>query len=252
MKNLLLFLFLISGIFLSTNVPAQLPPKEVNRQTQTWLGIISQVKLNPHWSILADLHIRRNHFVQVPSFVFTRLALARQLTKQFQVAAGYGHMWLSPTREGWKTISNEHRFYQQFLFAGKFHRVSIQHRLRNEQRWQQKIANDVRTGDYRFTNRIRYLLAFSIPVSAKKDWPQFVISDELAIHFGKEVIYNRFDQNRIFIGFKQKLSKHLSADFGYMRVYQKKYSGYQYDLNDTFRCFIYVSGGPKSKVKSKN
>ncbi|MBL0335857.1 MAG: DUF2490 domain-containing protein [Chitinophagaceae bacterium] len=247
MKKFLPSLLLILQFVFTNTVTAQLPPKEVNRQTQTWLGIISQVKLNPHWSILADLHIRRNHFVQDPNFVFMRLALARQITKQFQVAAGYGHMWLSPTREGWKTISNEHRFYQQLLFSGKFHRLSIQHRLRNEQRWQQKTANDVRTGDYRFTNRIRYQLALSIPVSSKNDWPQFVLSDELAVHFGKEVIYNHFDQNRVFIGLKQKLSNHLSADFGYMRVYQKKYSGYQYDLNDTFRCFIYVTGGPKAK-----
>ena len=51
-----------------------------------------------------------------------------------------------------------------------------------------------------------------------------VLSDEILIQFGKEVVYNTFDQNRIFIGIKQTISSKLSFDFGYMNVYQQKFS----------------------------
>jgi len=44
--------------------------------------------------------------------------------------------------------------------------------------------------------------------------PSLVLADELLIHFGKEVVYNTFDQNRLFIGIKQNINPKLSFDFG--------------------------------------
>ena len=125
--------------------------------------------------------------------------------------------------------------------------INIVQRLRNEERWQQKIADDKFTGDYKFTNRVRYLLSASIPFSKKKGYPSLVVSDELCIQFGKEVVYNTFDQNRLFIGIKQKLTKDFSFDLGYMQVKQQKASGYQYDLNNTLRCFLYYTPDLRKK-----
>jgi hypothetical protein len=122
-------------------------------------------------------------------------------------------------------------------------------RLRNEQRWQQKIANDERTGEWRFTNRFRYLLSFTIPLSPNPKKPSLVLADEILLQAGKEVIYNPFDQNRIFIGIRQNLSRGFSYDFGYMNVFQQKYSGYEYDMNHTIRLFFYYSGGRNKQAK---
>jgi hypothetical protein len=76
--------------------------------------------------------------------------------------------------------------------------------------------------------------------------PSLVVADEILIHFGKEVVYNTFDQNRFFIGIKQNVSPKLSFDFGYMNVYQQKYSGYQYDSNHTLRLFFYYNNSFKN------
>jgi hypothetical protein len=148
-------------------------------------------------------------------------------------------MWVAPTTAGWKTYSNENRIYEQAQITTKIAKVSLFQRLRNEQRWQQKIANDKTTGQNKFTDRIRYLLSFNIPVFKDPKYPALVVADELCIQFGKEVVYNTFDQNRVFLGIKQKLTKDLSFDLGYMLVKQQKASGYQYDVNETFRWFFY-------------
>ena len=71
--------------------------------------------------------------------------------------------------------------------------------------------------------------------------PVLVLSDELLIQFGKELVYNTFDQNRFFIGIRQNLSKQFSYDFGYMNVYQQRITGYQYDMNYTIRLFFYYA-----------
>ena len=70
-------------------------------------------------------------------------------------------------------------------------------------------------------------------------------------HFGEEVVYNTFDQNRFFIGIKKNINPKWSYDFGYMNVYQQKYSGYQYDMNHTIRLFFYLSTSIRKKAPSE-
>ena len=60
-------------------------------------------------------------------------------------------------------------------------------------------------------------------------------------NFGEKIIKNTFDQNRLFVGIRQTITPKLSYDFGYLNVYQQKYSGYQYDMNHTIRLFFYLN-----------
>lgn len=215
--------------------------KEVNQQVQTWVSLNSMTKFSDHWGVVADAHIRENGFFESNNFYFLRGGVSYIPNASVSVTAGYAHMWLAPTKEGWSTYADENRIYQQAQLITKIGKVSVLQRLRNEQRWQEKMVNDEPSGELRFTNRIRYLASFTIPVFSNKKLPSLVLSDELLIHFGKEVVYNTFDQNRLFIGIKQNINPKLSYDFGYMNVYQEKYSGYQYDMNHTIRLFFYLN-----------
>ena len=219
--------------------------KEVNQQTQSWISLNNNLKFNDHWSLLADFHIRRNDFIKDDNFYFVRSGISYAPSSKIAFAMGYAHMWLAPSKPYWNTSSNENRIYQQVQLNSKIGEVAIVQRIRNEQRWQQKIVNDEFIGELRFTNRFRYLLSFNIPVFKKKTMPSLVVADEIMVHFGKEILYNSFDQNRIFIGIKQTLSPRLCFDFGYMNVYQQKYSGYQYDMNHTLRLFFYYNNNLK-------
>jgi hypothetical protein len=243
LKNVAISIFIFFPITILGQVHAE---KEVNKQTQSWFSINNNFRFNEHLGLLLDLHVRRNDFVSQDSFYFTRIGVAFMPNSKVLLAAGYAHMWLAPTKEGWNTFSNEDRIYQQAQLSSKIGNVSVLQRIRNEQRWQEKITNDVPTGDNRFTNRVRYLVSFNIPIFKKSSMPSLVISDEILIHFGKEVVYNTVDQNRFFIGIKQNISPKLSFDFGYMNVYQQKYSGYQYDSNHTLRLFFYYNNSFKN------
>jgi hypothetical protein len=185
--------------------------------------------------------MRRNHFMADPGFYFVRSGLQYHFNKNFTVAAGYAHLWMAPTTPGWKTYANENRIYQQAQYNTTIGKINLVQRLRNEQRWVQKIVNDKLSGQNRFTNRLRYLLSVTIPVFKNKKLPSLVLADELHIQFGKEVVYNTFDQNRYFIGIKQNINHQLSFDMGFMKVYQQKFSGFQYDSNNSFRLFFYYN-----------
>ncbi len=220
--------------------------KVINQQTQSWVSINSVTKFSDRWGIVADAHIRSNEIFHDNNFYFLRGGITYIPNPVVSITGGYAHMWLAPTKEGWNTYSDENRIYQQAQMTTKIGKVSVLQRIRNEQRWQEKIVNDESTGENRFTNRVRYLVSFNIPVFKKKTVPMLVISDEILIHFGQEVVYNTFDQNRLFIGIRQAINPKLSFDFGYMNVYQQKYSGYQYDMNHTLRLFFYLNTGIKS------
>jgi Protein of unknown function (DUF2490) len=215
--------------------------KEVKKQDQSWFSINSTVRLSDKWGFIADLHERRNNFLKDASFHFIRFGVNYWLKDNITLTAGYGHMWVAPSKAGWRTYSNENRVYQQVQMISKIGKVSLLQRLRNEQRWQQKISNDKPTGQNKFTDRVRYLLSFTVPIFKSSKLPALVVADELCVQFGKEIVYNTFDQNRIFIGVKQKVTKDLSFDLGYMCLKQQKASGYQYDLNNTFRWFFYYT-----------
>lgn len=244
MKNLFkviaaLFPFLIFG--------QGIAKKEVNQQVHTWVSLNTVTKFSEHWGIAADAHIRENGFFESNNFYFLRGGISYMPNAAVSLTAGYAHMWLAPTKEGWDTYADENRIYQQAQLVTKVGKVSVLQRLRNEQRWQEKIVNDEPTGKNRFTNRVRYLASFTIPIFSDKKMPSLVLSDELLIHFGKEIVYNTFDQNRLFIGIKQNISPKLSYDFGYMNVYQQKYLGNQYDMNHTIRLFFYLNSSIKHK-----
>lgn len=242
-RNTLIILFLS----LSLTASAQ-KEKEVDQQLQTWTSLNTVVKFSEHWGFIADVHIRWDGFAYQNNFYFLRGGMTYIPNKTVALVAGYAHLWLEPSNPEWNTYSDENRFYQQVNLNTKAGSVGVLQRLRNEQRWQEKIVNDQETGEQRFTNRVRYLVSFNIPVFKKKTLPLLVVSDEVMLQFGKEVVYNTFDQNRFFVGIKQAIDPKWSFDFGYMNVYQQKYSGYQYNMNHTIRLFFYLSTSIKKKA----
>ncbi len=220
--------------------------KTINYQTQSWTSINSTLRFTNRLGIIMDVHERRNNLFADNSFHFLRTGVQYWMKENVTLSLAYGHLWLAPNVAGWHSWSNENRIHEQIQMTTSVGASHMLQRLRLEQRWQQKIVADNYAG-IKFTNRFRYLIGFSIPVTKIPHYPSFVISDEMCVQFGKEVVYNTFDQNRFFIGGKQQLTKNLSLDIGYMLVYQQKTSGILYDENSTFRLFFYYSPDMRKK-----
>lgn len=244
--SLLKMLFVLFPVVLLAQTVKE---KEVNQQFQTWVSLNTVTKFAEHWGVVADVHLRTNDFFQDNNFFFLRGGISYIPNSKFSFTGGYAHMWLAPKNPSWSTFSDENRIYQQVQMNTKSGNVSIVNRLRNEQRWQEIIINDVETGENRFSNRVRYLLSATIPVFKNKKAPSLVLSDELLVQFGQDIVYNTFDQNRFFVGIKQAINPKLSFDFGYMNVYQQKATGYQYDMNHTLRLFFYLNSSIVSTVE---
>lgn len=234
------FLVLAFYIILGSQLFAQVQ-KQTKEDTHVWVAFISSFQLNEKWNLLADVHYRRTDFLNRPSFLFARVAPEYKFKSGLKLAVGYANLLSVPTSSGLNTWADEHRIFQQLIYLSSIGKISLLHRIRNEQRWRQIMdtKNDVWTGEYAFTNRVRYLLSLNIPIYHSEKHPALILADEILVHFGKSITYNTFDQNRIFVGYRQNISKKLAFDVGYMRIFQQKQSGFQYDLNHTIRLFFY-------------
>ena len=241
--------FILSSAFLFTTTSNSQTQRVVNNQTQSWISLNSTARFTNKWGVVGDLHYRANQIFVTPNFYFVRAGMNYWYQDNIIFTLGYAHMWLAPTKEGWHIYSNENRIYEQVQMNSKIGNVSMIQRLRNEQRWQEKISpiKDSSTHTNKFTDRVRYLLSFTIPVAKNPYYPSIVLSDELSVQTGKEVVFNVFDQNRAFIGIKQMINKRLSFDLGYMLIDQQKSTPYQFDQNHTFRWFFYYT--PDFRIK---
>ena len=223
--------------------------KKIEHNTYTWVSINSNLFVNKHWFIMADVHLRENNFFSSTSFIFGRVGLGYQVDNKLSFVAGYGNLLASPTTAGWTTKADEDRLFEQVILSSEYKKIKLLQRIRNEQRWQDVIVEDKKASSRKFTDRVRYLLNATIPVFKNKKLPQLVIGDELALNFGKAVIYNTFDQNRLFFGIKQSITPSLGFDAGYMNILQQKSTGNSYINGDVMRLFFYYTLRPK-KIKS--
>lgn len=243
MKNtfLLLLIFFLPKVFWAQTATE----KVIKEKSQVWMAFVSSTKLNQHCDFIADVGVRWNNFFDSDNMAILRGALNYRINPKVSVGGGYAHAWSAPAIPEWSAYADENRLFEQIIFNSKLGNVSAFQRFRNEQRWQEKIINDQVSKDIRFTDRIRFMTNFSIPIFKQKNWPLLLTFDEIMFQFGKEVVYNTFDQNRFFIGIKQNINPKLSYDFGYVNVYQQKYSGYHYEMTHMLRLFVYLNSNVK-------
>ncbi|WKN41144.1 DUF2490 domain-containing protein [Tunicatimonas pelagia] len=228
----------LSLLMLSLVAQAQ-TEKQIIQNDHAWISVNNLYQLTNRWGVLSDTHIRRTNFIGAPSFYFIRGGVQYSIKRNLRVAGGYAHLWLaSLNEEPWENYLNENRIYQQVSFSHRYPGVNTLFRVRNEQRIFNTRVNGESLNDHYIIHRVRMLLSASIPFR-EGGRTQFLLADEMHLNFGKKVVFNTFNQNRLTVGIKYRMSPQWSLDTGYMMVFQQRNSGFEYNLNHTFRLFFY-------------
>lgn len=218
--------------------------KQTEHLNQVWLGYLNQTRLSKKWGVWFDAHMRtKEDFVSGISLGMFRTGLTYYIKDNTRVTAGYSFVNFFPG-DNHKNISQpEHRPWQQLQWYNTFPRMKMMQWIRLEERFKRKILNDDALADgYSFNFRLRYNILAQFPLSKKAFQPHtfsFVLNDELHINFGKEIVYNYFDQNRFFTGFNYHLNKHDNLQFGYSNVFQQLSSGNKYKSYHVGRIFFF-------------
>lgn len=186
--------------------------QKVTFQNQIWMGYMTSSQLNENYSLWNDIHL-------VPSgFFLIRTGLTKDM-KPFNATAGYayGRLPVSSVNRNLERI--EHRPWAQvqslYNLPKKFVLIP---RIRYDARFRQVILNGEPIDSYAFINRVRFMLTvrkFFTENETSLGRPFINLSEELLLNFGRNVTFNRLDQNRISLMIGTQY-RNIQIQMGYM------------------------------------
>lgn len=226
-------------LLLSLGAGAQ---KQVTTSEQSWLGYIQQLRFSKRWGATAEVHFRTaTGLAQGKNLSLGRVGAVYFLGDRTQLAAGYAHFYYYPGENHPLAARPEHRLWQQVLWTANGPKLRVQNRIRLEQRWRKHINS---TGsadpDYDFNHRARTQLQLLYPLGKHPFEPgslALMLANEAMLNFGKEIVYNSFDQNRLIAGVQLQVGKRDFLQAGYMHIFQQQASGNKYRQSHVARIF---------------
>lgn len=214
--------------------------KNVTNQSLYWLRYYNQLTLNSKLVLHNEIEDRRFFENNRQHHLIIHSRLHYKFLPNTDAALGFTYSLQSPQEPNATTnlVIPEKRIVQEFNLNNPLSkRLIFQQRLRLEERFFHKNNGKELYEGYDFNFRFRYRLQVSYLISKTeaKNTTTLKISDELMVNAGKTIVYNQFDQNRIYIGIEKGLGKGVSAELGYMHWYQQRASGKQFFDRDIIR-----------------
>jgi hypothetical protein len=186
----------------------------------TWAQLFGTVKLSNKWDALFEYQWRRTDGFKYWQQSLLRTGIQHRINNQVSFAVGYA--WIETFPYGdYPLASNgtfpEHRIHEQVQLKNNFGKLTVNQRLRIEQRWVGRVQANINRNieDWIYSNRFRHLLRLQHPL-LKNNLLYGAVADELFISAGKNVGANVFDQNRIMLILGSKLSNQLSVEAGFI------------------------------------
>lgn len=192
---------------------------QTQHQNTGWFMLVNNTKFNEKWGLQFDFQIRSADGWDHVRNTLVRPALQYFINKNSNVALGY--LWqttqTAPVGADYTVTLNEHRIFEQYIYNHKIKSVFASHRLRLEQRFIGRLAND----DL-FSQRFRYFFRLIQPLQkteATFNKGAFVaLQNEFFLNLqNKKELNNKvFDQNRAYLALGYRFSKQVDIEAGYM------------------------------------
>jgi hypothetical protein len=188
-----------------------------------WLGYFQQIKLKKNYAIHTDLQFRTKDWLSNYSQALIRTGFVYNLNEKINLTIGIAHFRFFITN---KSTKAEWRPWQEISFNDQINKLSVKHRFRSEQRFNELLSDELEsTSHYSFNWRFRYKLELSYPINnneTKKHY--FTLANEIMINAGRLITTNYFNQNRFSIGFNFQLNEsfYLQPQFIYINQFIKK------------------------------
>jgi len=217
-------------VFISFSLKAQTPIKQVAERNQLWLGWMTSGKISDKISLW-------NNFHYVPeTFLVLRTGVSYYVLPNFILTGGYAYLNLPTISDDIKLNRTEHRPWGQLLVNHKVSpKLHMINRVRYDMRYRQDFSDGRLDDSFTLTHRLRMLISMRWPLKGyeiKGGTPFINLSNELLVNFGKSVVLNHFDQNRLWLTFGIQI-ENFTFQAGYMHRYVQLASGTNFMLNHT-------------------
>jgi hypothetical protein len=181
----------------------------------------------------------REDWLSAWSQVLGRVGATYYINNNVKLTAAYAYVHSYPAAPHTGVARPEHRPWQQIQWHNNKPNLRVMQWVRLEERFRRKIAAPDQLGEgHDFNYRVRQNILLLFPLS-KKPFEAGTLSaianNEVFLNFGKEIVLNTFDQNRLFFGLAYHVNAHDQVHAGYMNLYQQQPSGSQYRMVHTAR-----------------
>lgn len=201
------------------------------QQNLYWIRYANTTALNnPKFSVQFEAEGRRFLETNERHHFITHSRLHYRINTQLNVAGGITYSRQSsqfPFREE-NLVVPEWRLVQEANYnIPVSKRVSLQQRLRIDYRFIRRNNGFEFLEGHNFNIRFRFRLqgSFLLNRDLTKNATILKISNEVMFNAGSRIVYNIFDQNRIYVGVEKRFSRALAGEIGYLRWYQQTAAG---------------------------
>jgi hypothetical protein len=190
-----------------------------------WYNTFATIKVSDKFGFHAEYQWRRNNIITDWQQSLLRLGINCQLNSRVLFRIGYAWVETFPYGEipinGFGKDYTEHRIFQMAQLSHKEGRVDFSHRFMLEQRYvgRYSSANLNFEDEFLLLHRIRYMFRLQLSLKGKEildHTPYVALYNEVFIGFGKNVIVNVFDQNRIGVLLGYRFNKNVKLEAGYL------------------------------------
>ena len=223
LRNFMLMAFVMSIV---SQAFAQ---KNVDHQSLLWTRYQLKLKLDDHWSASQELEERTYWFPWRQHQMVSRSMAQYQLGKGWNIGGGLTYFRQALPQDAHKEVTYTQPELRPQLEVDYKQQISekfnIQHRYWSEMR-NFKAENE----DFKYSNvRMRYKLEFQYQPNKKTTLRAY---EEIFINFGKNIVYNKFDQNRVGASVQYMPWNNFGFELGYINWFQQRPSGVDfYDRN---------------------
>lgn len=252
MKIQFLSFFLV--VFFAFSVNAQ-DIKKTEVTSQYWIGYSGQFRVSNKLNLIAESNLRSmDHSVNKLSQSLVSAALSWGVNDFIKLSVGYAYGSIFPASSKISVTKPENRLWQQIQLTNHFASKKITQGLRLEERFRKGLLNDSTLAPSNsFNFRFRYNISGDFPLS-KNGWAKnrlsLILSEEIFINVGKQIVFNYFDQNRVSVGLKFKITEGNNIQLGYLDLFQQLSTGYQFRNLHVLRLNYFQDLDLRKRVKS--
>jgi hypothetical protein len=216
--------------------------KKIDHQSILWTRYYNQIVLNNSLSIHAEFDNRvfLKPFEQ-NLYVF-RIQGRYKINERIETGIGYAYFSVSTQDPEITTDFEvpENRAQQDITWKEKVGNSTINHRFQVEERFIHNSNNQGLIDGTTFSWRFRYRLQGDYVFWKKEHTSlKIIVYNEIMFNAGKKIVYNTFDQNRIYGALQYSLNKNIALELGYLKSFQQRNNGIDYFNRDIIRFSIF-------------
>jgi len=219
---------------------------------ESWWDYLNQNRYSDKWGSWIDVQSKlKDHYVNSINANEFTLGASYFQNKHFKYTGAITYVDNFPNSSHSFHVA-EYRPWQMIQLNTSTSKSKWLQWLRLEERFKETTINFNERGNFDFNYRLRYYLLAQFPLTKykyEKGSVSFVTSEELYLNFGKNIIYNTFDQNRFFLGFYYYMNKDNILQLGYTNMYQKYNAPNKYLNADVLRVSVFNNIDFRPKIR---